>query len=65
MNSYFITGYFILANETGIVSPQSVVQRYKRYATAIQKNPTNPMSSQNSALTTRVDIVVRKLLFKM
>ena len=37
MNSYLITGYFILANEVGIVSPQNFMQSYKRYTTDMQK----------------------------
>ena len=38
MNSYLITGYFILANKTGTVSHPNSMQRYKRYATAMQKS---------------------------
>ena len=60
MNSYLITGYFILANKTGTVSPQNGMQRYKRYAAARLKNEQfNDLS--NTSLTKRVDIVVRKL----
>ena len=38
MNSYLITGYFILANKTGTVSHPNSMQRYKWYATAMQKS---------------------------
>ena len=38
MNYYLITGYVILANKTGTVSHPNGMQRYKRYATAMQKS---------------------------
>ena len=44
MNSYLITGYFILANKTATVSPQNGMQRYKRYATAMQKTKNSVIS---------------------
>ena len=45
MNSYLTTGYFILANKTGTVYPKNGMQRYKEYATAMQKMK-NSMISQ-------------------
>ena len=40
MNSYLITGFLILANETGTVSSENGMQRYKRYTEAMQKKQT-------------------------
>ena len=45
MNSYLIKEYFILTNKTGTLSPQNGMQRYKRYATAMEKTK-NSMISQ-------------------
>ena len=44
MNSYLITGYFILANKTGTVSPQHGMQKYKRYERAMQKTKISMIS---------------------
>ena len=62
MNSYLITRCFITANRTGIMSPQNSMQKYKQYTTAKQKSEQFNDSS-NTALTARLEIVVKKLWY--
>ena len=62
VKSYLITEYFILASKAGTVSSQNGMQRNKRYPTAMEKNE-KPNDFQNTAFTTGVDIVVRKLWY--
>ena len=60
MNSYLITGYSILANKTATVYPQNDMQIIQTVCNGYAKNKQFTYFS-NTALNTRVDIVVRKL----
>ena len=63
-NSYLIMGYLILANKIGTASPQNGMQRYKGYATAMQKKSEQFNDFSNTVFTTRVIKVVRRTVFQ-